>query len=199
MLRLDALLAAAQAGVARRVSSCSRISFPGALGLLIRGPGLAGQEAVITLPQWFANASQRERTRHARIPTFILVALLGAVACSAAAQSPSPYIGLEGRDLKAVAPERVQGLLACARHGLRADRRAQRPSWSDARAESLPSQLKLTSEQAQRTRAIMDSMKGGGRVLGAASSMQRRIRAHVPYAPYRSGPATRANGYNRGD
>jgi Spy/CpxP family protein refolding chaperone len=94
-------------------------------------------------------------------------ALLAAGAALATATPPaSPYAGMETRALKAVSPERVTGLLAGQGLGyaLTAELNGHP---GPMHVLELAEQLKLTPEQAARTRAIMDAMKAEGRAIGA--------------------------------
>ncbi len=96
----------------------------------------------------------------------ILLAFAAAGLASANAQSPSPYVPLQGRELKAVAPERVAGLLESRGMGyaLTAELNSHP---GPMHVLELADELRLTPEQRQRTQALMDAMKAEGRGIGA--------------------------------
>jgi Spy/CpxP family protein refolding chaperone len=95
-----------------------------------------------------------------------LVCALVVGAGAALAQVASPYVPLQGRELKAVAPERVAGLLEA--RGLGYALTAELNSYpGPMHVLELADQLGLTPEQADRARHLMDAMKAEGRVIGA--------------------------------
>jgi Spy/CpxP family protein refolding chaperone len=102
----------------------------------------------------------------ASVSVALLALAAGAVAALAQGHSASPYVPLQGRDLKAVPPERVAGLLEA--RGLGYALTAELNSYpGPMHVLELADGIRLTPEQAARTRAIMDAMKAEGRVIGA--------------------------------
>jgi Spy/CpxP family protein refolding chaperone len=82
------------------------------------------------------------------------------------APAQSPYVPLQGRELKAVPQERVAGLLEA--RGLGYALTAELNSYpGPMHVLELADQLKLSAAQAERARALMDAMKAEGRVIGA--------------------------------
>jgi hypothetical protein len=100
---------------------------------------------------------------------FALAAGVAVSAGSMAQQSGAPtqpYAGLEAREIKAIPPDRIAGLLEG--RGLGYALTAELNSYpGPMHVLELASELGLTAEQAGRTRAIMEAMKAEGRALGA--------------------------------
>jgi Spy/CpxP family protein refolding chaperone len=95
----------------------------------------------------------------------VVMLAAGAAAALAQGQPASPYVPLQGRELKAVSPERVAGLLEA--RGLGYALTAELNSYpGPMHVLELAEPLRLTPEQLQRTRAIMDAMKAEGRAIG---------------------------------
>jgi Spy/CpxP family protein refolding chaperone len=106
--------------------------------------------------------------------SYTLVAIAAGICAAAVAlaqgpaspQPASPYVPIQGRDLKAVSPERVTGLLEA--RGLGYALTAELNSYpGPMHVLELADGIQLTKEQAARTSAIMEAMKAEGRVIGA--------------------------------
>lgn len=97
---------------------------------------------------------------------WLLMMVLATGSVFAQSSPPSPYVPLQGRDLKAVSAERITGLLEA--RGLGYALTAELNSYpGPMHVLELAEALQLSPEQAARTRAIMDAMKLEGRGIGA--------------------------------
>jgi Spy/CpxP family protein refolding chaperone len=98
----------------------------------------------------------------------VLLLLCCAVALPALAarQSPSPYSGQEHRDIKALSPEEIEGMLAGK--GMGFAKSAELNGYpGPAHVIELANRIGLTSEQRVRTQEIFRRMESSAKALGA--------------------------------
>lgn len=95
-----------------------------------------------------------------------LLAAAGLLAAPAMAQTPSPYAGVEGREIKALSEAEVEGLLAGAGMGFAKAAELNRYPGPKHVLE-LADELRLTPEQRAATEESFERMQAKARELGA--------------------------------
>ena len=124
-----------------------------------------------------------------KTPALLLTLALGCAAPLASAgslQAPSPYAGEQNRQIKALAPDRIEGLLAG--RGLGYARAAELNGIpGPMHVLELADALDLTPQQRQATQSLYDSVQVQARALGtelveAEAALDALFRAEVPDA-----------------
>jgi Spy/CpxP family protein refolding chaperone len=96
-----------------------------------------------------------------------LAAAFAAAASAASPAAPSPYAGQQDREIKALSPEDVQGLLAGRGMGFAKTAELNRYP-GPLHVLELADPLRLSAEQKARTQALYESMQARARALGQA-------------------------------
>jgi Spy/CpxP family protein refolding chaperone len=98
--------------------------------------------------------------------TLVLLFVASLAACSAQTQLPSPYVGLEVRDIKALSPSEIADLLAGK--GMGFAKSAELNEYpGPAHVLELQSQLRMSAEQITQTKAIFSRMETSAKAHGA--------------------------------